>query len=286
MGCRCSACNPLIKARPEWEEPCKLTPKERILKQRKERYRESQETWAYVQANGSRYEEQREATLAKRKATIEVNSPTIEEMLADPTLDSISPVNIDPVSMMIDDIGAMIEEGGEFVKDPSLAGIASMAVIAIPGKLADDLGGKLIGKYKGENVTLENVDVVNVSYLKRSKEELKVFRKEFNNGVRGKFLLALSNDNKVIQHLKDLGVPDMDIKKLSNGRVPASFEVHHKLPLDDGGTNDFSNLVLIRKAPEHHAFTTYQKQTTKGLSVGENVELQWPLPKGNVYPKK
>ena len=155
MSCRCPACNPMIRARPEREESCRLTSKERIIKQRKERYRESQETWAYVQANGSRYEEHRERIQTERKATsVEVNSPTIEEMLADPTLDSINPVSITPISMMVDDMGALITEGREFVKAPSLSGLASMAIIAIPGKFAENAfmiaknGGKHSGFYK------------------------------------------------------------------------------------------------------------------------------------------
>lgn len=87
------------------------------------------------------------------RKVIEVNSPTIKEMLDDPTLDSITPVNADPVSMMVDDIGSMIEEGAEFVKNPSLAGAAAMAAIAIPGKVADNLGGKLLKEAIERNPT-------------------------------------------------------------------------------------------------------------------------------------
>ncbi|ORP16577.1 hypothetical protein B7978_06240 [Vibrio cholerae] len=46
------------------------------------------------------------------------------------------------------------------------------------------------------------------------------------------------------------------------------------------------NLVLIRKAPEHAALTTYQKQTTKGLTVESVEEVKWPVPDGSIYPPK
>ncbi|MGG1688404.1 HNH endonuclease signature motif containing protein [Pseudalkalibacillus sp. NRS-1564] len=29
------------------------------------------------------------------------------------------------------------------------------------------------------------------------------------------------------------------------------YQVHHKLPLDDGGNNDLSNLILIKNDPNH-----------------------------------
>jgi hypothetical protein len=150
-GCGCPACNPLIRSRPRVEEiPCTLTHKERNLKRIREQYKEARETAVYCETNQGQYAAHREQILAERKAasaasevkhfegeTIEVKSPTIEEMLADPTLDSITPVNLDPVSMAVDDIGAMIEEGGEFIKAPSLSGVAAMAITAIPGKAAN-----------------------------------------------------------------------------------------------------------------------------------------------------
>ena len=39
----------------------------------------------------------------------------------------------------------------------------------------------------------------------------------------------------------------------SGGKVPAGYQVHHRLPLDDGGTNDADNLILIRNDVEHRA---------------------------------
>ena len=93
------------------------------------------------------------------KKTIKVSSPTIEEMLVNPELDGISPVNIDPISMLVDDAKTLLEDGVDFVKDPSLGGAAAMAITAIPGKIADDLiylkGGSKGGWNKKLNGKLE-----------------------------------------------------------------------------------------------------------------------------------
>ncbi|GAB7222872.1 hypothetical protein VoSk93_20880 [Vibrio owensii] len=237
----------------------------------------------YTKEDYARWEQNRERMLAERKT--EVPTFDLDEVLANPELDAIKPTNIDPASMLADDIESLTEEGKSFIQNPTLLGAASMAAIAIPGKFADDLTS-FVGKYKGKDITLDDMKMLDISYLKRSREELNKLRKEFNNGVRKNYLVELSKDSEVTKKLKALNVPQEEINKLSFGRVPASFEVHHKLPLDDSGTNDFSNLVLIRKAPEHAALTTYQKQTTKNLTVGSVAEVQWPVPDGTIYPKK
>ncbi|NAX20988.1 HNH endonuclease signature motif containing protein [Vibrio sp. V39_P1S14PM300] len=227
----------------------------------------------------------------KKSKRIPVEFPSIQEVLENPELDGLKSVNIDPVSMFAEDAETLIKEGQKFIDEPTLGGAAIMAAIAMPGKFLDEPVKKLVktkftGKYKGESITLDNVEVHNIQYLKRDRAEYTELRKAFNKSIRGDYLEALSKDPKAVSKLKDLGVPDSEIQKLAAKRVPSGFQVHHKLPLDDGGTNDFSNLVLIRNAPEHSAFTTYQKQTTTGISVGDSIELDWPIPNGDVYPIK
>ena len=255
------------------------------LKQLAERQRLARkEELTYSKEDEARWAANRQRVI-DRQEKVEVPSFDLDEVLANPELDAIKPVKLDPASMLADDIESLTEEGKSFIQNPTLLGAASMAAIAIPGKFADDLTS-FVGKYKGKDITLDDMKMLDISYLKRSREELNKLRKEFNNGVRKNYLVELSKDSEVTKKLKALNVPQEEINKLSFGRVPASFEVHHKLPLDDSGTNDFSNLVLIRKAPEHAALTTYQKQTTKNLTVGSVAEVQWPVPDGTIYPKK
>lgn len=57
---------------------------------------------------------------------------------------------------------------------------------------------------------------------------------------------------------------------MRKGNVPLNYNVHHKLSLDDGGTNDFENLVLIENEPYHKVFTNMQSRIAKGILVGES----------------
>lgn len=68
--------------------------------------------------------------------------------------------------------------------------------------------------------------------------------------------------------------------------VPIGWQVHHKLPLDDGGTNSYDNLVLIKNDPYHKVITNAQMNATRGLKPGESKTMNWPIPDGFVYPKK
>ena len=54
---------------------------------------------------------------------------------------------------------------------------------------------------------------------------------------------------KQTDYLRRAGFTEADILKIQNGYVPTGWQVHHKIPLEGGGTNDFSNLVLIQNEP-------------------------------------
>lgn len=87
-----------------------------------------------------------------------------------------------------------------------------------------------------------------------------------------------------IEDLKNIGFSDIDIQKIRNGLVPDGWQVHHKLPLDDSGTNSFENLILIKNDPYHKVITNYQNSVVKGLQIGETLTIKWPMPNGNIYP--
>lgn len=237
------------------------------------------------------YPEQMTKLVKNEAQAIDLPEPTIKQMLAHPELDGINPVNLDPASMLAEDVESFIEAGKDFIKEPSWQSAAVMAAIAIPGKFADEavekiVKTKFVGKYKGKDITLDDVEVKPVLYEKRDRETYRALRREFDNSVRKDFLKTLATDPTALKQLKKHGVKESEIAKLAKGKVPKGYQVHHKLPLDDGGTNDFDNLVLIRNSPEHSVFTTYQKQTTGSLEAGSGTELQWPVPNGTVFPKK
>ncbi|MBO2639292.1 hypothetical protein I6M42_21935 [Shewanella algae] len=75
---------------------------------------------------------------APRKKAIELQSYSVEQVLANPELQGVTPVNfIDPASMLVDDIVTFLEGGKSFIQSPSLSSAALMAAIVVPGKLID-----------------------------------------------------------------------------------------------------------------------------------------------------
>ncbi|MEF1328747.1 HNH endonuclease signature motif containing protein [Vibrio sp. M260121] len=114
------------------------------LKQLAERQRLARkEELTYSKEDEARWAANRERVIG-RLEKIEVPSFDLDETLANPELDAVNSVKLDPASMLADDIEALAKEGKEFINKPTLAGAASMAVIAIPGKFLDDAGGRLV----------------------------------------------------------------------------------------------------------------------------------------------
>ncbi|WP_428261666.1 eCIS core domain-containing protein [Haliangium sp.] len=141
-----------------------------------------------------------------------------------------------------------------------------------------------VGTLRGEKVTLPGVKTRTVRYVKRAKAEARALRSKFDSTERKKFLKSLAEDPAKVQQLKRAGLTDADIASMAKGEVPRLYRVHHKLPLDDGGTNDFSNLVLMQHEPYHKAVTSTQIALTRGMSPGEVRVFEFPIPEGFVYP--
>ncbi|EPY7700992.1 cytoplasmic protein [Bacillus cereus] len=146
-------------------------------------------------------------------------------------------------------------------------------------------GDVFVGKLYGEDVILKDVKVDEITYSKRTREEAEQLRKEFDRSVRKDFLNALVNDPVKLKELKKAGITDADIERMKRGNNPKGWQVHHNLPLDDGGTNDFGNLTLIQNHPYHKAITNTQRTLTRHLQEGDSVDVSWPIPKHNIYPK-
>lgn len=140
-----------------------------------------------------------------------------------------------------------------------------------------------VGKLQDKLVVLNDVTTIeNFNYIKRNTDDLKKLRNEFNTTKRKEFLKYLA-ESRI--DLKSFGFSDSDILKIKDGKVPNGWQVHHKLPLDDGGTNDFENLVLIKNEPYHKVLTNYQNSLVKNLKPGESVTIKWPIPNGKIYPQ-
>jgi len=137
-------------------------------------------------------------------------------------------------------------------------------------------------KATGRKINLRGIEIRRITYTKRDRAAYEQLREDFDNGIRRDFLQSLANDPSKAAALRGAGLTPTDIIELKAGRVPTDFRVHHKLPLDDGGTNDFDNLILVRHDPLHKAFSSYQTIMTGHLEVGQSMELDWPIPNGFV----
>lgn len=81
------------------------------------------------------------------------------------------------------------------------------------------------------------------------KAEREAMRLQFEQETRPEFIKFLANTQK--KALLAAGITEKQIENMKNGYTPHGFNTHHKLPIFGGGTNDFSNLVLIRREPYH-----------------------------------
>ena len=134
-------------------------------------------------------------------------------------------------------------------------------------------GGNFKGVLKGEIHEIAGVKVVdNFVFTKQTKAVRNKLRRQFNRSERKKFLKGL-NEADLRRH----GFTDAEIKRVQSGKVPKGYQVHHKEPLDDSGTNHPSNLVLIRNSPDHQLMTNHQRWATANLKPGRSRTITWPV---------
>uniref|UniRef100_UPI003EB9356C HNH endonuclease n=1 Tax=Bacillus maqinnsis TaxID=3229854 RepID=UPI003EB9356C len=143
-----------------------------------------------------------------------------------------------------------------------------------------------MGTLKGEKIKLRGVEVKEIIYTKRLPEETAKLRKEFNSSIRNNFLKEFANDSKKVKYLIKADLGEQDIVRMKDGLNPRGWQVHHNLPLDDGGTNDFTNLVLIKNDPYHKAVTNEQNSLTRGLAPKQSKIIKWPIFEDDIYPSK
>jgi hypothetical protein len=148
-------------------------------------------------------------------------------------------------------------------------------------------GETFTGTLRGETLSFPNVPMMRIRYTKRPAAEREKLRSIFdreNTGVRARFLKSLVDNRDKIEHLRGLGVPDWLIENMKRGKIGTRrWQVHHKYPLDDGGTNDFDNLIFIKNDPLHIAITNYQNAITRGLATGQTTVITFPVPQGSIY---
>jgi uncharacterized protein len=146
-------------------------------------------------------------------------------------------------------------------------------------------GDTFTGTLRGAQVDLPGVSVQSVTFTKRSDDARNTLRRAFDNKERADFVKGLANDPAKVTQLRRAGLDDAQIRMLADGEIPQGWQVHHKIPLDVGGTNAHSNLVLIKNEPYHKVITNTQNTASRGMTEGQTRVIdQWPIPPGFVYP--
>ncbi|WP_163281675.1 HNH endonuclease signature motif containing protein [Enterobacter cloacae] len=193
--------------------------------------------------------------------------------------------NVEGFRKTAEQLGGDAVKGYDQVLNEQTAGtaIAAASILLAKRSNSESFGEvyNYLGKVRGETKLLNNIEVKEINYIKRDTSETMLLRKEFNNTVRKKFLNQLSNSSDAANVFEP-----SDLFKMSKGTVPDGWEVHHKLPLDDGGTNAFDNLSLIEKEPFHKVLTNMQRISTRGMLPGDSKVTPWVMPTGSIYPLK
>jgi len=138
----------------------------------------------------------------------------------------------------------------------------------------------------GNEAVIPNVVLTPTVLTKIDATALAQMRSAFNSTAKPNFLRTLASNPRISKMLKKAGFSDSEIpaliQRLSAGQGIPGYQVHHKVPLDFGGTNDFQNLVLIKQDPYHSAITSFQNSKIS-LSPGQTLSTSFPKIEGSFY---
>lgn len=193
--------------------------------------------------------------------------------------------NVEGFRKTAEQLGGDAVKGYDQVLNEQTAGTAIAAASILLAKrlnpqLYDEMTSYL-GKLRGESRLVNGITITDINYTKRNPAEAALLRKEFDSTVRKEFVKEIA----ATPDAANIFSPSQ-LLRMNSGKSPDGWDVHHKLPLDDGGTNSFNNLVLIEKEPYHKIFTNMQRSAAKNLVPGESRVTPWAIPTGSIYPLK
>lgn len=145
----------------------------------------------------------------------------------------------------------------------------------------ESTGDRSDWEYQLTQLDLPNMELQEVNFVMLNAQWKLELRKAFKRARRD-FLKYVGYHN--VNELIAIGLTDDDIRKIKKGKASENVNVHIKIPFDYGGTNDFSNLILMQTHPFHadlHKFIDMQisRQQQGGLPK----RLFVPVPAGKVY---
>ncbi|MBB3323861.1 HNH endonuclease [Atlantibacter sp. RC6] len=191
--------------------------------------------------------------------------------------------NIEDFRKTAEQLGGEAVQGYDQVLNEKTAGTAIVAASILLAKRPNDNlyeeMNSYLGKLRGETKLLDGMEIKQINYIKRDPAEAAALRQEFNSSIRRSFLKDISGTPEATNKFNP-----SDLLRMSEGSVPGGWSVHHKLSLDDSGTNTFDNLLLIQNEPFHKVLTNMQSSATRGMIAGESKIIPWAMPTGSIYP--
>ena len=147
----------------------------------------------------------------------------------------------------------------------------------MPGNAQEE---KALWEWQFQQTGLMNMDLIEVEYVPLDPNWLSEMQKAFKR-TRRDFLKYVGYHH--VNELLAAGMSEEAIKLVKKGKAPENFNIHRRVPFEYGGTNSFSNLVLIQTHPFHteiHRFIDMQTLTQPNFKPRK---LYLPSPKGKVY---
>ncbi len=130
---------------------------------------------------------------------------------------------------------------------------------------------------------------VAINYEKKTnREQYKAERAAFDRQHRKAWVKEIAVTHR--DQLLAAGLTEAQITTMAKyGRTPDNYDVHHRLPLDDGGSNTPSNYLLLRSDIEHRALHGYfnpAELRVRLLASGEQAVVAFPQPPCDtvIYP--
>ena len=171
------------------------------------------------------------------------------------------------------------QTAGTLVALSSMLMLGKASITGHPSVASLDELKHYLGKARGEAKLLHNIQVIKMDYVRRDRAELAMLRRKFQSVKPGFYKMLAKHPAAKKRFNQD------ELNKMARGIRPhEKWEIHHKLPLDDSGENDFSNLMLIRCDYEHYILNSAQRSITRQMMPGEIKEVLWVVPVGVVYP--
>lgn len=139
---------------------------------------------------------------------------------------------------------------------------------------------KALWEWQFQQTGLVNMDLIEAEFVPLDSAWLLELRKAFKR-TRRDFLKYVGYHH--VNELLAAGMTEEAIKLVKKGKAPENFNIHIRIPFDYGGTNSFSNLVLIQTHPFHTEIHRFLDMQTLAQPNFKPRKLFLPAPKGKVY---